>query len=246
MTEFVPDRPVRGPGDAFLRAPVAALVEELGVSVSPLPAGASSLGVDPGAAEAFKRVLRCESFATHESRRIDRVGRFEQTIAGSELSQLDAVRVAVEGHLMQRRGARDRRVGSYRRQTSAEELELIGTSVDEVVRGCTTLTASSSAEAMVGGSYTNVIAGGLMRVAGWVDLLAWGGWVEIDVARVEIAALMVRSHIGYAHAALVRFVVASRLIDDFTLRTENFMMCCDTALTRVSAGGPGSGIDNAA
>ena len=39
--------------------------------------------------------------------------------------------------------------------------------------------------------------------------------------------------------------LVSRLIDDYVLRTENFSMCCDSALTRVSVGGPGSGIDNA-
>ena len=87
-----------------------------------------------------------------------------------------------------------------------QELVLAATSVDEVVHGKVTLTARYGAEAMVGGSYTNVVTGGLMRVAGWVDLMAWGAWVELDVARVEIAALMVRSYLGYAHAALVRIV----------------------------------------
>ena len=79
-----------------------------------------------------------------------------------------------------------------------------------------------AAEAIVGGAYTNTIAGPYLRLAGWVDFLAWGGWAEVDTIRAELSLLMIRSHVGYAHAAGVRLLMASRLVDDFQNRTENW------------------------
>ena len=50
--------------------------------------------------------------------------------------------------------------------------------------------------------------------------MAWGGWVEVDAIRCEIALLMVHSHIGYAHATVARLSLASRIVDDYINKTD--------------------------
>lgn len=229
--------PTPGAG-VFLRAPVATLAREV--------LGYAQGGTNESDTSPITRVLRGESFATDEARRIDRTPRLEQVVHGDERTVLGTAKTTVEGYLTERRGKRTRHAASYRREGEGHELALIGTKVEETVRGGVRVRAAQSAEAMIGGSYTNIINGGMFRAAGWVDLMAWGGWMEVDAGRVEMAQLMVRTYIGYAHTALLRAVVASRMIDDLVLRTENFSMCSDSAATRISAGAPGAGIDNAA
>ena len=52
--------------------------------------------------------------------------------------------------------------------------------------------------------------------------MAWGGWVEADAIRCEIALLMIHSYIGYAHASVARLTLASRMVDDFVNKFEMF------------------------
>ena len=99
--------------------------------------------------------------------------------------------------------------------------------------------ARISAESMVGAAYANTIAGAYLRFAAWVDMMAWGGWVEADMSRAELSLLMIRSHMGYAHAAGVRATVAARLVDDFQARTENFGTLSITGAVYQEAGSPG-------
>ena len=57
----------------------------------------------------------------------------------------------------------------------------------ETAHGRVTLTAEYSAEAIVGGggAYINTITHAYLRIAGWIDCMAWGGWVEADAIRCE-------------------------------------------------------------
>ena len=122
----------------------------------------------------------------------------------------------------------------------------MGNRYEETVHGRVTLTAKYSAEAIVGGAYINTITHAYLRIAGWIDCMAWGGWVEADAIRCEIALLMIHSYIGYAHAAVARLTLASRMVDDFVNKNEFFGVLDDSGVNRISIGGPGSGIDNEA
>lgn len=64
---------------------------------------------------------------------------------------------------------------------------------------------------------------------------------EADAARVELSAVMLRSYVMYAHAAGLRFLGATTLVDEFTTRTENFGTHTSAIASSVNLGGPGSG-----
>ena len=119
---------------------------------------------------------------------------------------------------------------------------ITATRIDETVHGGVHQKAKYSAEAIIGGAYVNTIAGPYLRAAGWVDFMAWGGWAEIDMVRAELSLLMIRSHIAYAHAAGLRATLASRLVDDFQTRTENFGMLLESGGVYMDTGGPGGGV----
>ena len=196
--------------------------------------------------ETLRRLFRGESFVTEVAERRDQAESYQQIVLGPEAIAVEEVETQVEGNLTERHGARDRTARRYERSTGEEEFTLVGERVEERVEGRTILTAAYTAEAMVAGAYVNVITGAYLRSAGWVDAMAWGGWIEADAIRMEMALLMVRSHVGYAHASGARIVAASRLVDDFVARTENFGVFLDNGTNELSIGGPGSGIDNSA
>ena len=83
--------------------------------------------------------------------------------------------------MVELRGERERIVGEYHRSTDNDEQVLAQERVSETVEGGYEIRAQLSAESMVGGAYTHTVAGPLLRIAAWCDIMAWGGWLESDV-----------------------------------------------------------------
>ena len=204
---------------------------------------------DPAASEdsgIVERIFRNESFVTDLDRRYDTASRYERIVLGDDRMQLDELRTHIRGKITQQYGERSRSVRRFKRTTDNQETFLVGNRYEETAHGPVTLTAEYSAEAIVGGAYINTITHAYLRIAGWIDCMAWGGWVEADAIRCEIALLMIHSHIGYAHATLARLTLASRMVDDYVNKNEFFGVLDDSGVNKVSIGGPGSGIENEA
>ena len=194
----------------------------------------------------YSHLFRGEGVVSDVDLRVDVAHNFHRYVAGNEEIEVDVHGLRVDASIAITRGARTRHVGSYERFTHHEEMVMVGERVVETVHGGVHQKAAFAAEAIVGGAYTNTIAGPYLRLAGWVDFLAWGGWAEIDAIRAELSLLMIRSHVGYAHAAAVRLTMASRLVDDFQNRTENWALSSDSTTTYTDTGAPGGGVDNEA
>ena len=192
----------------------------------------------------LSHIFRAETFVTHADRRIDTASRLDRVTLGNEKIEADSVVTHVRGHLSQRYGERDREAGSYKRTTDNEETVQVASRFRERAHDGYRIRAKFSAEAMVGGAYTQTITGAYLRIAGWIDFMAWIGWSEVDAIKIELAAMMVRSHIGYAHAQGVRMCVASRIVDDYTNRTEKIVLLSESGATYKSVGAPGGGVVN--
>ena len=237
-------------------AKAAAKAYRLRVSIESIVQGieASRLrpGSEPSAPESnedsavITRWFRNESFVTDLDRRYDTASRYERIVLGDDRVQLNELRTHIRGKITQQYGERSRSVRRFKRTTDNQETLLVGSSYEETAHGPVTLTAKYSAEAIVGGAYINTISHAYLRIAGWIDCMAWGGWVEADAIRCEIALLMIHSYIGYAHATLARLTLASRMVDDCVNKNEMFAVLDDSGVNRISIGGPGSGIDNEA
>lgn len=197
-------------------------------------------------AKDYSHLFRNESLVSAVDLRVDVADNFNRLVAGDEEVDLDADELEADASVSIVRGSRTRRVGSYRRRTKHEEVFTIGKRIDETVNGGVHQRVLFAAEAIVGGAYANTIAGPYLRLAGWSDFLAWGGWAEVDLVRAELSLLMARSHFTYAHAVAIRKTSASRLIDDFQVRTENIGTLAESGLLYSDAGSPGGGVTNAA
>ena len=194
----------------------------------------------------YSHLLRSEGLVSDADLRADVADEYARNIVGDEEISLESSEFKTRGTMTFSRGARSRTVGKYTRTTDNDEILLIGDRVEETVAGGVHLKAKVSAEALIGGAYVNTIAGPYLRIAGWADFLVWGGWAEVDIVRAELSALMIRSHVGYAHAAGIRLTMAARLIDDFQTRTEYFGVLGQSGTTHQEAGAPGGGINNEA
>ena len=196
--------------------------------------------------ERLTRIFRRESWVSHNDLRVDVADRIFRTVVGDETLEVDQYYLFTCGYLNTVRGERERTVGSYHRSVDNDDLFLLGERYDETVEGGVDVQAVFSAEAIVGGAYVNTITAGYLRLAAWVDFLVWGGWLEADAIRTELAAAIVRSHFAYAHIAPVRTTLASRLIDDYQARVEDFAVYNRIGTTYNYAGAPGGGIENEA
>ena len=191
-----------------------------------------------------RRIFRSESFVTDLDRRYDTASRYERIVLGDDRVALDEMRTHIRGKVVQQYGERSRAARRFKRTTDNEETILVGNRYEETARGRVTLTAEYSAEAIVGGAYINTITHAYLRIAGWIDCMAWGGWVEADAIRCEIALLVIHSYVGYAHATLARLTLASRMVDDFVNKYEAFGVRDESGVNKIELGGPGSGIEN--
>ena len=194
-----------------------------------------------GGANDYGHLFQGERVVSDVELRVDVANSVSRYVAGDEDVELEADTTRTPATATFYRGARTRVVGSHQRTTGRDET-ITAARIDETVHGGVHHKAKYSAEAIVGGAYVNTIAGPYLRAAGWVDFLAWGGWAEIDMIRADLALLMIRSHVGYAHAAGVRGTLASRLVDDFQNRTENFGMLLESGAVYMDTGGPGGGV----
>ena len=191
----------------------------------------------------LERLLRAEGLVSNAALRVDVAGTLSRLIGDDESVALNSRIVHARGDYEISRGRRSRQVdGTYERNIGEADLYAIGSVIEERVEGAVDVHASVESEIIMGGAYVNTIAGAYLRVTAWADFLAWGGWVEADLARVEIAGLMIRSHKAYGHVTGARLVCASSIVDDFTTRTESFGVLNDNALTRFDLGSPGGGI----
>ncbi len=190
------------------------------------------------------RIFRRERIISNAELRVEVARRVARNILGSEDITLESKQVENTGedgtHIT--RGGRDRTVtGSYTRTLTGSDTFTIGASVTEEARSGVNHTMSSEAESIVGGAYTNVVTGAYMRLAAWCDFLAWGGWVEADVVRIEISAAAIRAYWSYNHAAGAKITVCGKLVDDFRMRNETQSILMDKTVSSADVGTPGSG-----
>lgn len=190
----------------------------------------------------FEKIFRSESFVTESDLRVETARTMRRTVIGNETIEVDYHKLHSKGDLTAMRGQRERTVGRFVRSVDNEDTYAVEESWTETVGGGVNVQIAFASDVMVGGAYVQVLAGPVMRMAAWIDYLAWGGWAEIDVIRVEMALAMIRSHAGYAHAAGVRATIASRLIDDFQNRNEIFGVFSESGATYSMAGAPGGGV----
>ena len=191
---------------------------------------------------ATDKLFRRESIVTDIDLRVDVADQISKIILGDEDVTLNSTETHVRGDMTTRRGSRNREVtGNYEDKVDHADTRMVQQAIREVARGGVELRAAVESETIMGGSYSNAIIGPYLRLCVWSDFLAWGGWVEADLARVEITELMIRAHMAYAHAAAVRITKASTLIDDFQVRHESFGVFDDSKTTETNIGSPGSG-----
>ena len=190
----------------------------------------------------FGALFRRETLFTHVNRRIDVAAAYESMVLGDHEIELRSRREEFRGSLTQSFGMRDRSVDYLTRDCELHDTYMLTDLYRERFHGMHKHMAVFAAEAMVGGTYVNTITGFYMRLGAWIDFMAWGAWVEADTVRIEIAALMIRSYMGYAHAAMARVCVASRLIDDLLWRNEYFGVFIDNCTSYTYLSGPGGGL----
>lgn len=191
--------------------------------------------------EEIRRIFRTEGVLAEADLRVD-VGKIVQHVTAlDEDTTLEERKAHFRGNYVIEHGDRDRVVTGHYENHAGNELLQAGTSVEEYVNGDVQLRAQVEAEAIVGGAYVNTITGVYLRLAAWADYLVWGGWAEADVIRCEIASIMIRSYMVYAHAVGARLSVAARFIDDFQTRTEVIGTLTEQYGDKVHLGSPNGG-----
>ena len=186
--------------------------------------------------------FRNEALISRADLRVDVAKEVSQLIEEDENIRLTSHEMHIRGNYVMKREGRDRQVtGNYERHVEESETFMIEEAVTEVVNGGVNLQAAIESESIMGGAYLNTITGAYLRIAAWSDFLVWGGWLEVDVARIEIAGLAIRAYMHYAHAAGIRVSLVGRLVDDFVMRSETFGVLIDSGTQTVHLGSPGSG-----
>ena len=189
------------------------------------------------------RLYRREGIISNVDLRVDVANQIACMILEDEEVVLNSKTTHMRGDLLVKRGSRDREVtGRYASRVKHQDLRLVGNTIIERAEGGVELRASLESETIMGGAYVNTITGAYLRLCAWADFLAWGGWMEAAAVRVELAAVMIRSNMFYAHACGARVTRATVLVDDFQNRVESFGVFDDRKLTEISVGSPGSGV----
>ncbi len=162
--------------------------------------------------EDYSHLFRSEALVSDVDLRVDVADNFSRYVAGNEDIELDSDTVLAGESMTIVRGARTRHVGDYKRTTYWEEMLAIGERYTETVHGGVHQKALFAAEAIVGGAYTNTIAGPYLRLAGWVDFLGVGrlGGSRFDSFRTVAADDPIPCRLcACSGAALHRGVAAS-------------------------------------
>lgn len=190
----------------------------------------------------FGRLFRYECLISDADLRVEVADQISRTVGGDEKIDLEDSDLDVKGNSFISRLARSRTItGSYSYTSQASETWLIGDSVREEVSGGVKLHARVESEAIVGGAYVSSIVGPYLRICAWADFLCWGGWAEIDVARVELAAVMIRAYVFVAHAVGARVNLHRVYIDDISNRIESFGVFVNMTTNITDIGIPGAG-----
>lgn len=219
-------------------APAAAMATATKPAPNALPEAAPALSEAEVA-----RLFWGEVLVSEADFRIDAAARMDRGVAGDADTSLEEERIRVRGDATWEYGEHERRVaGKYERSVDDTDLFLVGERFEERLEGGVDYHAKVECQAIVGGGYAGVIAGPCLRLSGWVDYLGWGAWSESDAARVEIAGIMLRSHLAYCHLSGARVVRASTLVDDFVKRIETIGTGAETYGTAIHTGAPGSGV----
>ena len=191
------------------------------------------------------RLFRSETFVSKVDLRVDLANHIQRYVSDDEQIHLREKSVLSRGDLAEQFGSREQKVeGNYKRHVHGDDMIALQQGlISEEVRGGVEINASLESEAIIGGAYAGVFAGPFLRISAWADFLCWGGWVEADATRTEIASLMIRAMTFYAHTAGARVTCAYNLMDDFVLRLENFGVFTDNHITVMHVGSPGSGLE---
>lgn len=192
-------------------------------------------------ATAMDKLFRREGIVSDVDVRVDLAKTVSRVILDDETVDLDSRSTHVRGSLAVSRGELDQRVaGNYSSTLNADTRMIPGT-VKEVVNGGVEVRAQLESETLMAGAYVNTLTGPHLRLCGWADYLAWGGWVEADLVRCEIAGAMIRAYWLYAHAVGARLLRAMILVDDFEKRIETFGVLVDMDLVHMDIRSPGGG-----
>lgn len=191
------------------------------------------------------RIFRNEVMMSDADLRIEVAKEINRTISGDEVINLEEKTIRSQSMGEITRAGRKRVVGgTYTKKVQYQETMMIGQSIKEEVNGGVLLNAQQESQAIVGGLYTGTFVGPYVRICAMGDFLCWGGYVEADLSRIEIAGAQIRAYTFFACAVGARISKHSRYIDDTCLnRVETIGALTDTTTQVSSIGTPGAGQD---
>ena len=188
-----------------------------------------------------EKLFRSEGLISDVDLRVDVAREMSQILEQESISLADRS-VHVRGDYTISLGSRSRTIdGTYERTVEEADTFQIGSVLEERVTGGVDMNVQVEGEAIMAGPYVNTIDGAYLRMTAWADFLVWGGWLEADLARIEIAGAAIRSYMAYAHAAGFRLLMARNLVDDYVNRTEIFGAFTDATMGERNLWSPGSG-----
>jgi len=187
-------------------------------------------------------LFRAETAVTNLDLRVDVADRMVR-MSESEDIEVDRYNILDFGNLTCIRAGREIVVdGDYDRDIYMSEMRTMDNGhIKEEVRGPATEHFQVESEAIMAGGYTSLNMGACVRTLGMSDHLCWGGWVEADGARTDIAKVAFRVYFGLQYVAGTRVVRGRTYIDDFKLRNERFGTLSDQQANVTHTGSPGSG-----
>ena len=187
------------------------------------------------------KLFRREGIVSDADLRIDLAKSVSRIILDDETVDIDTKSTHVRGSLAVSRGELDQQVVGNYLSTMHSDTRMVTGTVKETVNGGIDVRAQLESETLMAGAYVNTLTGPYLRLCAWADFLAWGGWVEADLIRCEIAGAMIRAYWIYVHAVGARLLRAMILIDDFEKRIETFGVLVDMDLVEMNAVSPGGG-----
>ena len=195
-----------------------------------------------GGGSSISRLFRNEGLVSNADLRVDVARYVSRLVVDDAVVDLDEASLHSRGSLRISRLSRAREVaGNYVSRLAAEHTNMVGQHVEERVHGGVDYRMQRDADVIMGGAYVNTIAGPWARLCGWADYMIWGGWLEVDTIRIELANAMIRAYMFYCHAVAVRVAAASNYVDDFLMRNENFAMFMESNTSVIPLCSPGGG-----
>lgn len=189
----------------------------------------------------IKRIFRRECLITDAELRVDVANEVLKTVIGNESISLESKSIVSKGNASVIRGNRERIVnGNYHSQANSVSYKVTG-SVTETVTGNVNQFMKFEAEHIIAGSYNALYRGAYIRTSVWTDFLIWGGWLEVDVLRIEMTGMAIKSYAVYNHAIGARITLAGAFVDDQTFRNEYIGAAVLSAASKGELRAPGGG-----